>query len=58
MKSQNSWKIYQIGGKSTFLNGNKEEEVYAKQPKGYVVKGNNDKFYKFKKALYGLKKMS
>ncbi|KAK6123269.1 hypothetical protein DH2020_042997 [Rehmannia glutinosa] len=41
--------------KSTFLNGVLEEEVYIEQPKGYVVKNEEDKVLKLKKALYGLK---
>ena len=41
--------------KSTFLNGELEEEVYIEQPKGFIL-GNDAKFVcKLKKALYGLK---
>ena len=41
--------------KSAFLNRFLEEEVYIKQPLGYVVKGREDKVLRLKKALYGLK---
>jgi hypothetical protein len=41
--------------KSTFLNGNLEEEVYVEQPQGYEVLGQEDKVYTLKKSLYGLK---
>jgi hypothetical protein len=41
--------------KSTFLNGFLEEEIYIKQPLGYVEVDNEGKVYKLKKALYGLK---
>jgi len=49
------WKIYQLDVKSTFLNGILEEEVYVEQPKGFVVKEEEDKVYRLKKALYGVK---
>ena len=35
-----------------FLNGYLEEEVYIEQPIGYVVKGQEGKVLKLKKALY------
>lgn len=41
--------------KSSFLNGYLEEEIYVEQPTGYVVKGQEDKVLRLKKALYGLK---
>jgi len=41
--------------KSAFLNGKLEEEVYVEQPPGFIIKGQEKKVYKLKKALYGLK---
>jgi hypothetical protein len=40
--------------KSTFLNGNLEEEVYVEQPQGYEIPTQEDKVYILNKALYGL----
>ena len=41
--------------KSTFLNGDLEEEVYIEQPEGFIH-GNDAKLVcTLKKALYGLK---
>jgi hypothetical protein len=37
--------------KKTFLHGDIEEEIYMKQPEGFVVKGKKE----LKKSLYGLK---
>lgn len=31
------------------------EEVYVKQPSGYIILGNENKMYKLKKTLYDLK---
>ncbi|PKI72005.1 hypothetical protein CRG98_007621, partial [Punica granatum] len=47
--------MYQMDVKSTFLNGNFEEEVYVEQHPGFVVVGQEEKVYRLKKALYGLK---
>lgn len=41
--------------KSAFLNGDLTEEVYVEQPLSYEKKGEEEKVYKFKKALCGLK---
>ncbi|WVY89497.1 hypothetical protein V8G54_035011 [Vigna mungo] len=41
--------------KSAFLNGFLQEEIYVKQPNGFVIKGQEEKVYLLKKTLYGLK---
>ncbi|GJU25772.1 retrovirus-related pol polyprotein from transposon TNT 1-94 [Tanacetum coccineum] len=50
--------IYQMDVKTTFLNGNLREEVYVRQPDGFVDKDNPNHVYKLKKALYGLTQAS
>jgi hypothetical protein len=47
--------VYQMDVKTTFLNGELEEEIYMTQPDGFVVKGQEDKVCKLQKSLYGLK---
>ena len=49
-------KVYQMDVKSTFLNGELEEEVYIEQPKGFLLSKHGDFVYRLKKELYGLKK--
>ncbi|GJW02972.1 retrovirus-related pol polyprotein from transposon TNT 1-94 [Tanacetum coccineum] len=47
--------IYQIDVKTTFLNGELQEEVYVSQPEGFVDPDHPTHVYRLKKALYGLK---
>jgi hypothetical protein len=48
-------KVYQMDIKSSFLNGELEEEVYIEKPEGFQLSENTDYVCKLKKALYGLK---
>jgi hypothetical protein len=41
--------------KTTFLNGELEEEIYMTQPDEFIVKDQEDKMCKLIKFLYGLK---
>jgi len=41
--------------KSTFLNGDIEEEIYIEHLEGFTLIENEGFVYKLKKALYGLK---
>ena len=47
-------KVYLMDVKSTFLNGELEEEVYIEQPKGFLLSDKEDYVCRLKKALYGL----
>nr|KAJ0211675.1 hypothetical protein LSAT_V11C400223470 [Lactuca sativa] len=47
--------IDQMDVKTTLLNGDSDEAIYMKQPKGFVMPGNEHKVCKLKKSLYGLK---
>jgi hypothetical protein len=49
-------KVYQMDVKSTFLNGELEEEVYIEQPEGFLLSEREDYVCRLKKSLYGLKK--
>jgi hypothetical protein len=50
-----NFKVYEMDVKSTFLNGDLEEEVYMEQPEGLSLTDNPNYVCKLKKALYGLK---
>ena len=53
--AQKKFKLCQMDFKSTFLDGELEEEVYIDQPKGYPLTNDKDIVCKLRKALYGLK---
>ncbi|GKF94003.1 retrovirus-related pol polyprotein from transposon TNT 1-94, partial [Tanacetum coccineum] len=53
-----SFTIYQMDVKTDFLNGPLKEEVYVKQPDGFVDPDHLEKVYRLRKALYGSKQAS
>jgi Reverse transcriptase (RNA-dependent DNA polymerase) len=47
--------IRQIDIKGAYLNGELEEEVYMRQPEGFIQKGDENLVCKLIKGIYGLK---
>jgi hypothetical protein len=52
--AHHGWPVHQMNVKSTFLNGDFNEEVYVTQPPGFTAEGHEQKVLKLHKALYGL----
>ena len=48
------WEIHQTDVKTAFLQGELNEEIYMKQPTGYVDKENPDYVCKLNRSIYGL----
>jgi hypothetical protein len=44
-----NFKVYQMDVKSTFINGDLEEDVYVEQPEGFSLKNNPDYVCKLKR---------
>ncbi|KAJ0502363.1 putative RNA-directed DNA polymerase [Helianthus annuus] len=55
MAAKQNWSVYHLDVKSAFLNGELKEVVYVKQPEGFLVPGRENKVYRLRKALYGLR---
>jgi hypothetical protein len=52
------WKLHQMDVKTTFLNGEIDEEVYIEKPEGFVKHDEKTHVCRLKKALYELKQAS
>ena len=50
--------LHQMDVKTTFLNGDLEENIYMAQPRGLVVEGKERIECRLKKSIYGLKQTS
>ncbi|KAF0906244.1 hypothetical protein E2562_009249 [Oryza meyeriana var. granulata] len=53
--AQRGWLVHHMDVKSAFLNGELKEEVYVRQPPGFVAARHEGKVLRLKKALYGLR---
>ena len=53
LASKNELKMHQLDVTTAFLNGELEEEVYVKQPEGFVVESQEHLVCKLKRSLYG-----
>jgi len=51
---EHGWEILHMDVKFVFLNGKIREDVYVKEPCGFIVPSFECKVCKLKKALYGL----
>lgn len=55
LAAQEGWHVHHMDVKSAFLNGDLKEEVYVRQPPGFVIPGKEGKVLRLRKALYGLR---
>ena len=53
--AHHDWELHQMDVRSAYLNGELEEEMYMKQPTGFVAPGTEGMVCRLNKALYGLK---
>ena len=55
LSSFQKFELFQMDVKSTFLNGDLEEEVYIEQPDGFILGNDPNLVCRLKKDLYGIK---
>lgn len=53
--AHHDWELHQMDVRSAYLNGDLEEELYMRQPTGFVVPGTEGMVCRLNKSLYGLK---
>lgn len=51
-------KLHQIDVKTTFLNSDREKEIYMTLPEGLQAEGEGNMVYKLKKSIYRFKQAS
>jgi hypothetical protein len=49
------WRLHQMDVKTTFLNGEIEEEFYIEKSNGFEIHEKTSHVYRLERALYGLK---
>ena len=52
------YEIWQMDVKTTFLNGELEEDIYMQQPKGFIALSQEHMVCKLHRSIYGLKQAS
>lgn len=55
LATHGDFEIHQMDVSTAYLNGPLTEDIYMKQPEGFIVPGSEDKVCKLKKGIYGLK---
>ena len=55
LAAQYQLKLYQMDVTTAFLNGELEEEVYMRQPEGFIAEGQEHLVCKLKRSIYGLR---
>jgi hypothetical protein len=55
LAAQEGWQVHLMDMKSTFLNKDLNEEVYIRQPAGFIVTDQEGRVLRLKKALYDLR---
>ena len=55
LAAKEDFEVHQMDVQSAFLNGDLDEEIYMKQPEGFIKEGEENLVCKLTKALYGLK---
>lgn len=55
LAAHEGWQVHHMDVKSAFLNGELVEEVYVRQPPGFIVDCQEEKVLCLDKALYGLR---
>src|SRR5579871_807696 len=53
--AKEDYEIHQMDVQSAFLNGELDEEIYMKQPEGFIEEGKENLVCRLHKSLYGLK---
>ena len=53
--AQHDYEIHQMDVKSAFLNGELDEEIFMKQPEGFIDQDHPQKVCRLNSSLYGLK---